>query len=109
VFEGAPAAMRWLMKVGWRVGLGMRLDPPSSESILGWKILGRAPDTVVVEQHSWLLSAQLVWWIEDRHVTQATFVRYARAAARPVWSLLSHVHRQIVPYVLRHAVKTRNA
>ena len=31
VFEGAPAAVRWFIVIGWRVGLGLRLGPRTPE------------------------------------------------------------------------------
>jgi hypothetical protein len=106
VFEGAPAAMRWFMVAGWRLGLGLHLQTRSPEHVVGWKIAGRGPNWVSLEQDSWMLTAQLVCFMDGGRAVQATFVRYDRSLAQWVWPPVSIVHRRIVPYLLRHAAMT---
>lgn len=104
-FEGAPMAVRWFLLAGWRMVLGLRLGPrPSPEHVLGWTILGRGAHWAMLELRSPLLTAHLVFWVDDARVVQSTFVRYERRVAAFVWPPVSIIHRRAIPYLLRHAV-----
>jgi hypothetical protein len=106
VFEDAPRPVRWFLVSGFRYGLGLRLDrQPSPEHILGWAIIDRSPDSVMIESRSWFLTSRLVFRTETTHVTQSTYVRYDRRIAAIIWPPVSMLHRQIVPRILRHAAR----
>jgi hypothetical protein len=85
VFEGPPRPLRWFVLAGWWAVLGFRPGPRRSTSrILGWPIISKAPDMVVLEQHSALMTAHLVLTTTDRRVTLAALVRFEHSVARAV-------------------------
>jgi hypothetical protein len=104
VFEGVPQPLRWLLVVGFRFGLGLRLASSSSpEHILGWAILERTSDSITLEAQSWILTSRLVFRTDGLQLTQSTRVRYDRAIAAMLWPPVSIIHHQIVPRLLQHA------
>jgi len=104
-FEDAPRALRAFIVTGWRVGLGLRLGPrPSPDHVLGWKIVTAAANPIVLSVQSALLgSAHLVLRVEGSRAVLASFVRYEKLGARPIWSATQPIHHRIVPYLLRRA------
>lgn len=107
-FEGAPGPVRWVLRAGWRFGLGFRLGPRSSpDHVLGARITDTGPEVVVLELRSRLLLAHNVFLVRDGRVRVATLVRYESGAARPLWSVVSTVHRAVVPHLLNRAASTR--
>lgn len=105
VFEGAPAAMRCFLLVGWRSVLGLRLGPRHSvDHILGWHVLDRAANSVTLELQSWFLSCHIVFWADKSKLVFSTSVRYERKIGAVIWPPVSIIHRRAVPYVVRHAV-----
>jgi hypothetical protein len=106
VFEGAPAALRAVMNVGWRFGLLLRLAPRTSPAhILGWRIVSSAPEVARVEAESVLLHSRLVLRLSDGAVVMTSNIRFRRASGRAVWLLAGPVHRRIVPYLLGRAAR----
>ncbi|MCU1449767.1 MAG: hypothetical protein JWP02_1937 [Acidimicrobiales bacterium] len=104
IFEGAPRLMRWLIVMGWKVGLGLRLGPRRSPShVLGWTILSTTPTAVILGVQSFVLTAHLVVRVQDSKVVHATFVRYERALARVLWAAAAPIHSRVIPYLLNHA------
>lgn len=104
LLEGPAAPMRWFLRVGWRTALGLKLGPNDSpDHVLGWRIGGRGPGWVRLEQESRLLRAALVTRVEGGRLTQATFVRYRNRFAPLIWAPVSVLHRRIVPHLLRRA------
>jgi hypothetical protein len=103
-FEQAPAPVRWLLVIGFRYGLGLRLGSRASpERVLGWKIVDRQADSITIESRSWFLTSRLVFRTERSRVTQSTLVRYDRRIAAIIWPPVSILHRQIVPRLLHRA------
>lgn len=103
-FEDAPRAMRWLVVVGWRYVLGLRLGPRSSPAyVLGWKIVLATPDAITLEVRSALVTATKVLRVEGSRVRMTTFVHYERRVGRALWSAIAPVHHQTEPYLLGHA------
>jgi hypothetical protein len=103
-FEGAPRAVRWCVVLGWRMALGLRLGPPASpDHVLGWKIVTTAPDAIVLEAQSALVTARKVLRIEDSRVILTTLVRYERRGAGAVWSAITPIHHRTEPYLLGRA------
>lgn len=104
VFEDAPAMVRWLLRAGWVVGLGLRLGPSGSDSyVFGWQILSRSPEMIVLGIESYLLCAHLVVRVDDARVVHVTFVRYERRATRIIWAIAKPIHQLVIPWLLRHA------
>jgi len=104
--EGAPPALRLLIRVVHRVVLGFRLGPhPSPDHVLGWRIGTSEPDVVRLEAASWLVRAVIVGRRVDPHTTRlTTFLFYERPiAARVVWTVVGPVHRRVAPYLLARA------
>ena len=102
--EDAPLALRWFIIAGWRIVLRLRLGPrPSPDYVLGWKIIGRAPEETVLELRSSFLTAHLVFRLDGQRVIWSTFVQYDRRLAGFVWPPVSLLHRRIVPFALRGA------
>jgi hypothetical protein len=104
-FEHAPRALRAFIVAGWTVGLGLRLGPrPSPDHVLGWKSVTAAPDLIILSVQSGLLgTAHIVFQVEGSRVVLASFVRYEKRWARPIWSAVQPVHHRIVPYLLGRA------
>ena len=106
--EGAPPAMRTLIRVVHRVVLGFRLGPhPSPDHVLGWRIAASEPDVVRLEASSWLLRAVIVGRRVGLHTTRlTTFLFYERPLpARVVWTIVGPVHRRVAPYLLARAAE----
>lgn len=90
----------------WRHLLGLRLmSARSPHAVAGWRIAERDERWIRLETESRLISANLVVRTSERRVALTTFVRYDRGVGRIVWTVLSLVHRRLVPGVLRDAVE----
>lgn len=106
-WEGAPAVLRWIFVIGWRLGLGLRLGPlHSPDHVLGWKILRREPDGVTVEAASGLLSAYNSFERREECLVWSTFVNYRSGAGRMGWLAITPLHRLLVRIALGRAVRT---
>lgn len=104
VFEGAPRPVRWLVRVGWRVGLGVRLGPFSvPERVFGCPLVRSDDEAAIFEMESKLIAAHNVVLVRDGRVRCATFVRYERPSARALWSVAAVIHIRLAPYLLRRA------
>ncbi|MFI9235686.1 DUF2867 domain-containing protein [Streptomyces sp. NPDC053079] len=104
VFEGAPAVVRWILLLGWRRVLGLRLRLSSPESVLGWSVADRGPGTLTLEAHSRLIGARNVVLVREGSVVWVTFVRFNRPIARPIWGLAAPVHHAVIPWLLRRGL-----
>ncbi|MFF1924035.1 DUF2867 domain-containing protein [Streptomyces sp. NPDC058221] len=103
-FEDAPAPLRVVLVLGWRLALGLRLGPrPSPGHVLGWPVAETGPHGVVLEARSGLITARNVVTVSATGVVWSTFVRYERRIARPVWAVVAPVHHLVIPYVLARA------
>ncbi|GCE29568.1 hypothetical protein KDA_50520 [Dictyobacter alpinus] len=104
VFEEAPRQVRWLLLLGWRGVLGFQLGPRlSSDHILGWRIVSREIEEVHLELHSLLMNARLTLHLTRSTAVWSTNVSYTHPLARPIWTAVGVIHRQIIPYLLRRA------
>jgi hypothetical protein len=105
----APPARFWGPFV-WRVVLGLRLEERfSPDCVGGWKIADRGESWLRVEASSWFLTAHLIFQVDDRQLSFATFVRYDRAGAALVWLPVSMLHRQAVPVLLHYAARDQRS
>src|SRR5437763_3544693 len=105
-WEGAPAPLRWLMIVGWRFGLGLRLGPRRSpDHILGWRITERRRDETVCQLESAFLHATNSFRRADGRLVWTTVVAYDRPIARLIWPPVSLLHRPLVRISLQRAAR----
>ena len=105
-FEGAARPVRWVLVLGWRVVLGLRLGPrPSPDHVLGWQIIDNSPDEIRLELRSPATTARLVVHVDGARVQLTTLVDHERRRSRPLWAVLAPVHRQFVPYLLTRAAR----
>ena len=104
IFEDAPRPVRWFLLLGWRWVLGLRLGPrPSSEHILGWRIVSRKAGKARLELDSMLMKVQLTLQLSSSTATWHTNISYTHPLARPLWAAVGVIHRQVIPYLLKCA------
>jgi hypothetical protein len=107
VLEGAPDHLRLAVFLAQRFLLGLRLGPHRSpDYILGWKIADRGDSWVRIEAASWMMTASLVFKVDEARLSMATFVRYDRRMASLVWPPGSILHRKIGLALMDRAVGT---
>jgi hypothetical protein len=106
VLEGGPGYLRLGVFVAQRFLLGLRLGPRRSpDYILGWKIADRGDSWVRIEAASWMMTASLVFKVDETRLSMATFVRYDRRLASLVWPPGSILHRKLGLAVMDRAVR----
>jgi hypothetical protein len=104
VFESAPRPLRWFLLLGWRWVLGLRLGPrPSSDHVLGWRIVETSPEAVRLELRSAFMTAQLILRVASSTAVLTTNVYYTWRLAHPLWAAVGLIHRQMIPYLLGRA------
>lgn len=109
-WEDAPAPMRWLMVIGWRFVLGLRLGPRSSTGhILGWRVVDRHPDATVCQLRSGFLDAHNTFQRVDARLVWTTCVAYTRPIGKLIWPPVSLLHRPLVRLALRRAATRPSA
>lgn len=105
VFEGAPAALRRILPLAWRFGLGVHLGPfPAADYVLGNEIVRAKKNSVTLEMRSRFLIAQNVALADDFSLRWATFVYFRGRTGRLVWAAAAPVHQRTLPFLLRRAV-----
>jgi hypothetical protein len=55
------------------------------------------------------MTARLTVRVDRSTVALTTSVAYARRPARALWSVVAPIHRRVVPYLLRRAVRDGGA
>jgi deazaflavin-dependent oxidoreductase (nitroreductase family) len=99
VWEDAPAPVRAFLRAGWAcLGLRVRRGP---ERVFGWTVVESAPETVVLEAPSSLMTARNVVSIDGARVRWSTTVSYRRPTARLLWALAAPFHERLIPARLR--------
>jgi hypothetical protein len=104
VFEGA-VALAPLLHLGW--SLYCRLDLAARGSrgaVLGWRIVDRTPEVVVLDADGSSVHAQLVIWTTSSTLNFSTFVHYKNRGGRLLFTSIKALHRRLVPYLLKRAV-----
>ncbi|MQY28059.1 DUF2867 domain-containing protein [Nocardia aurantia] len=108
IFEQAPAVMRILLLLGWRLVLRLRLRSGRSAGfVLGWRIVSAEPERTVLEAHSPFLMARNIVGTSGSAVTWTTLVRFERRIARSIWNVVRPVHQLATPYLFRRAARYR--
>jgi hypothetical protein len=104
VFEGAPAPVRWFLRVGWSLVLRLAIGPPAAAGhVLGWSIEHDAPDLIILAARGKLVTAHNLVLLAGDRVRWVTFVRFEHPVARAVWAVAAPVHHQTIPRLLRRA------
>lgn len=103
--EHAPGWMRGVILLAHRGVLGFRpVAGPPEVQILGWQILTRERDAIVLEAQGPLLQAVLVARRVGPDAARVqTFLWHRQAVARWLWVAVGPLHRIFVPRLLRHA------
>jgi hypothetical protein len=94
----------------WRILLGLRLDSSrASDQVGGWRIAERSRSFIRLEAASSFLTVHIIIAVEGEDLSMATFLRYDRPLGSFVWSVLSAVHRKLMPRLLRSAIRLGSA
>jgi hypothetical protein len=106
--EGAPSAVRGLLRLGW-LSLGLMLEPPRAErSVLGWEIRESNPEFALLGVKSRTgMPAELLFKPEGEALLFATFVQLRNRTMRTIWTGVAPPHRRVVPYLLRRAARSQ--
>ena len=104
--EQSPRALVSTILFVHRHFLRFRQGPASSpDHILGWKIVRREPDVVILEAVSPLLRGLIVARkVEPARVVVTTYVSYARPLGGIVMKIVAPLHRRVAPYLLERGV-----
>ena len=103
--EGAPAT-RLYGPYLWKA-LGLQMGPrPSHDHVNGWAIAAREADWIRLESASSYATIHVIVRVGTDEVQEAMFIRYDRAIAGPIWSIVGRLHRRAMPAILRYAVKS---
>ena len=106
--EEAPDHLRLAVVLAQRLVLGLRLGPRRSpDYILGWKIADRGDRWVRTEAASWMMTASLVFKVDEAELSVATSVRYDRRMAALVWPPISIVHRKVGLALMHRALRAQ--
>jgi hypothetical protein len=88
----------------WTGLLGLPLLQERSPTIVaGWRIGKQSEDGIQIENRSWLLSANLIVHQTPNSVSLATLIQYNSLLGRIWWTILSVVHRSVMPSMLQKA------
>lgn len=86
--------------------LGLLLSRPGPPDRIGdFRIGVRTHHTITAETTSALSTDQVAVGVTATTVTLVTSVRHRVAVSRPLWWLISHLHRRFAPRVLRAAAR----
>jgi hypothetical protein len=106
VLEGGPYYLRLGVFVAQRLLLGLRLGPRRSpDYIHGWKIAARGDSWVRIEALSWMMTASLVFKVDEVRLSMAAFFRYDRRMAALVWPPIAIAHRKVGRALMRRALR----
>ena len=108
--EQGPWPVRWTVWIGLRHVLRLKLGPRSSpDHVFGWTILTSRPEVIHLEAVSPLLRGVLVLRRPAPTVVAVTtYVRYTRAPARFLWTVVGPLHRRVARYLLEYAAAPAN-
>jgi hypothetical protein len=102
ILDDAPDTVRLRLWWSW-IMLGLRLGPPCSRRrVLGWKVVSRAPDHVLLGAGSRIgMPAQLLVRREPGALVFDTLVQKNNRVARMVWARIEPTHERVLPALLR--------
>jgi hypothetical protein len=101
--QDPPAHVRRRLLLGW-TALGLKLQPWSSDRVLGWRVKHDDPAFVLLAADSWLgIRGELLFAAESDRLLFATFVQHTNPAARALWARITSRHQDVVRSLLTHA------
>lgn len=101
VWEEAPLPVRMFLRAGWYcLGFRGRSGP---ERVLGWTVAESAPERVVLEIPSKLMTPRNVVRLDGSQVRWTTDVDFDRGPARLLWSMAVPFHLRLIPARMRRA------
>lgn len=101
MFGDEPSATERMIWAGF---LNIRLiSGKSADTVAGWQIADRCDDWIRLEARSWFMTWNLIVSVGPDTVSLATLSRHDRHPFGVIWTLLSRVHRRLVPGLLRGA------
>jgi hypothetical protein len=114
VFEGAPTVLRAVIVVGWRLFLGLRLEPPDAPAqVLGWRIESDTESdtenhiaqggSITLSASSPLLRAENMVAVDETVVLWITVVHFERRLGQVLWTVASALHHMVIPFLLGRA------
>jgi hypothetical protein len=106
--DGVPRGLLLFIPFVQRFFLGLQLKlRPSSDHLLGWKIVDRGENWMRIESASWFLTAHVVMHIDQEQMSFASFIRYERWPAMFIWPPVSLIHRQVALALVRSAIRAK--
>ena len=92
--------------LAWHVLLRLPLaKEASSELIAGWGVGARGEEWIRLDNKCWLMAGNIIVIKEEGRICFATLIEYRSWVARPWWWLLSYVHRDGVPKLLKAGLR----
>jgi hypothetical protein len=92
--------------LAWHVLLRLPLKKEaSSELIAGCRVGARGEEWIRIDNECWLMAVNIIVIKEEGRIYFATLFEYRSWVARPWWWLLSHVHRDGVPKLLKQGLR----
>jgi hypothetical protein len=105
ILQDTPAHVRRRLVLGW-TALGLRIQPWSSDRVLGWRVKHDDPSFVLLAADSWLgIRGELLFATEPDRLLFATFVQHTNPAARTLWARITGRHQDVVRSLLTHAAE----
>lgn len=104
ILEGAPPATRTRLLAGWAsIGLMIGGDR-SGDRVLGWRVLRRTPDVVLLGADSRIgMPGELLITKDGETLVFATFLRFANPIVRVLWAAVKPPHVRTVSALLEEA------
>lgn len=104
ILENAPAKTRAELLAGWSA-LGLK-STDSEESVLGWKIRRRTPESVLLGRDSRIgMPGELLFALSPDGLRFATFVHHRTGATRALWAAVEGTHVRTVLGLLDRAAR----
>lgn len=108
-WEGGPPLLTWLLPVGWRFGLGLRLGPRHSKAhVLGWPIVRADAHSITVAADSPFMNAENSIGLQNETIVWTTSITFTNRAGRVLWLVAKPVHQWLVPRALAPAIRRRH-
>ncbi|MGA7051038.1 MAG: hypothetical protein WBZ37_07140 [Mycobacterium sp.] len=104
ILEGAPAALRIKLLLGWSA-IGLKVTyGHSARAVLGWEVRASGPEFVLLGADSRIgMPGQLLFKPERDVLVFATFVQQDNSVARGVWAATESTHVPVVRNLLEQA------
>lgn len=92
------------MPLGWRYGLGLRLDP-GPDRILGWEVVAADEQSATVAATSRLVTMTNTVELDGHDLVWTTTVDYRNRLGRALWQVARFSHEALMPLLIRRATR----